>query len=134
MRVGELARLEWRDVDVAGSRFRISQGKTASSRRFVAVPSWLMAELQESCPPDDRTPERRVFPGFTRNVAGSVMRRACTAAGLAHYHPHDLRHRYASVKIAEGCSGDDAGGAARALEEVASLSTPTRTSWSTRNC
>jgi integrase len=21
---------------------------------------------------------------------------------LAHYHPHDLRHRYASVKIAEG--------------------------------
>jgi integrase len=30
------------------------------------------------------------------------MRRACTAAGLAHYHPHDLRHRYASVKIAEG--------------------------------
>jgi len=102
MRVGELARLAWADVDVAGSRFRISQGKTASARRWVAVPSWLMVEVQESCPPDDRTAERRVFPGFTRNVAGSVMRRACTAAGLAHYHPHDLRHRYASVKIAEG--------------------------------
>jgi integrase len=102
MRVGELARLAWADVDVAGSRFRISQGKTASSRRWVAVPAWLMVEVQESCPPDDRTAERRVFPGFTRNVAGSTMRRACTAAGLAHYHPHDLRHRYASVKIAEG--------------------------------
>ena len=23
-------------------------------------------------------------------------------AGIAHRHPHDLRHRYASVKIAEG--------------------------------
>jgi integrase len=102
MRVGELARLEWQDVDVAGSRFRISQGKTASARRWVAVPSWLMVEVQESCPPDDRTAERRVFPGFTRSVAGSTMRRACKAAGLAHYHPHDLRHRYASVKIAEG--------------------------------
>jgi integrase len=102
MRVGELHGLEWRDVDVAGSRFRISQGKTASARRWVAVPSWLMVELQETCPPDDRTHERRVFPGFTRNVAGSVMRRACKAAGLAHYHPHDLRHRYASVKVAEG--------------------------------
>lgn len=89
-------------MDVAGSRFRIAQGKTASSRRWVAVPSWLMVEVQETCPPDDRSAERRVFPGFTRNVAASSMRQACTAAGLAHYHPHDLRHRYASVKIAEG--------------------------------
>jgi integrase len=61
-----------------------------------------MVAVQETCPPDDRTPERRVFSGFSRSVAGSTMRRACTAAGLAHYHPHDLRHRYASVKIAEG--------------------------------
>jgi integrase/recombinase XerD len=30
------------------------------------------------------------------------MRRACKAAGIAFYSPHDLRHRYASVKIAEG--------------------------------
>jgi integrase len=30
------------------------------------------------------------------------MARACKAAGIAHRHPHDLRHRYASVKIAEG--------------------------------
>jgi integrase len=102
MRVGELARLEWQDVDVAGSRFRVSEGKTRAARRWVAVPAWLMVELQETCPPEDRTPERRVLPGFTRSIAGSVMRRACTAAGLAHYHPHDFRHRYASVKIAEG--------------------------------
>jgi integrase len=102
MRVGELADLAWRVVDVAGSRFRVSHGKTASARRWVAVPAWLMVQVQESCPPDDRTAERHVFPGFTRHVAGTTMRRACTAAGLAHYHPHDLRHRYASVKIAEG--------------------------------
>ena len=30
------------------------------------------------------------------------MMRACKAAGIPHYHPHDLRHRYASVKVAEG--------------------------------
>ena len=30
------------------------------------------------------------------------MRRACKTAGIVHRHPHDLRHRYASVKIAEG--------------------------------
>jgi integrase len=102
LRVGELHRLEWQDVDVAGSRFRIRQGKTVSARRWVAVPSWLMVELQESCPPDDRTAERRVFPGTSPDTLKNVIARACKAAGIAHFHPHDLRHRYASVKIAEG--------------------------------
>lgn len=102
MRVGELARLEWRDVDVSGSRFRVRQGKTATARRWVAVPAWLMVEVQETCPPDDRTPDRRVFHGLTPDVAGNVMWRACKAAGISNYSPHDLRHRYASVKIAEG--------------------------------
>lgn len=27
---------------------------------------------------------------------------ACKAAGIAHFHPHDLRHRYASVQIGRG--------------------------------
>jgi integrase len=102
MRVGELAQLEWRDVDVAESRFRIRQGKTAAARRWVGVPAWLMVEVQETCPPDDRSPERRVFQGFSADVAKNVMVRACKAAGIPHFHPHDLRHRYASVKLREG--------------------------------
>jgi integrase len=102
MRVGELCSLEWRDVDVAGSRFRIRQGKTASARRWVNMPAWLMVEIQNTCPPEDRTPERRVFPRLTPDVVGNVMWRACKAAGIPNYHPHDLRHRYASFKIAEG--------------------------------
>lgn len=102
MRVGELHEIEWQDVDVAGSRFRVRHGKTASARRWVAVPSWLMVEVQETCPPDDRTAERKVFAGFTPDAAKNAMRKACENAGIAHFHPHDLRHRYASIKIAEG--------------------------------
>jgi len=102
MRVGELAQLEWRDVDVAESRFRIRHGKTATARRWAGVPAWLMVEVQETCPPDDRTGERRVFQGFSADVAKNVMARACKAAGIPHFHPH-ARHR--------------PGGAARALEE-----------------
>jgi integrase len=102
MRAGELSKLEWADVDEANSRFRIRGGKTAAARRWVAVPEWLMSDLCETCPPDDRTPERRVFPGATRQVLGMAMRRGCQAAGLALYSPHDLRHRYASVKVKEG--------------------------------
>jgi len=68
----------------------------------VAVPEWLMVEIAEICPREDRTPERRVFSGFTADVAKNVMARACKAAGIVHRHPHDLRHRYASVQIGRG--------------------------------
>ncbi len=102
MRVGELSDLEWRDVDLAESRFRIRRGKTATARRWVAVPEWLMGEIAETCPSDDGTPERLVFVGFSPDVAKNVMARACKAAGIPHFHPHDLRHRYASLKIHEG--------------------------------
>jgi integrase len=102
MRAGELAKLEWQDIDLSESRFRIRHGKTKASRRWVAVPEWLMEEVAAECPPDDRAAERRVFPGATRQVLGMAMRRGCQAAGLPLYSPHDLRHRYASVKIREG--------------------------------
>jgi integrase len=31
-----------------------------------------------------------------------VVARACKTAGIPRFHPHDLRHRYASVKLREG--------------------------------
>jgi integrase len=71
-------------------------------RSWVAVPEWLLVEIADTCPREDRTPERRVFQGFSPNSAKAAMTRACKAAGIVHRHPHDLRHRYASVKIAEG--------------------------------
>jgi integrase len=101
-RVGEVHGLEWRDVDLAESRFRVRHGKTAAARRWIAVPEWLMEEIAATCPLEDRTPERRVFPGFSPDVAKNVMARACKAAGIPHFHPHDFRHRYASLKLREG--------------------------------
>jgi integrase len=102
MRVGELATLEWRDVDVAGSRFRIRHGKTTAARRWVAVPAWLMVEIQATCPLEDRTADRRVFPRFSVDGAEKAMSSACKLAEIPRYSPHDLRHRYASLKLREG--------------------------------
>ncbi len=102
MRIGEAHTLEWGDVDESNLRFRVKAGKTAAARRWVVVPDWLMAEVADTCPREDRTAERRVFPGFTPDVAKNVMARACKTAGIAHRHPHELRHRYASVQIARG--------------------------------
>ncbi len=61
-----------------------------------------MEEIESTCPPDDRTETRRVFPGAGRQTVGNAMRNACKTAGLASYSPHDLRHRFISVKIREG--------------------------------
>jgi integrase len=102
LRVGELGVIDWGDVDRANLRLRIRTGKTKAARRWVGVPLWLMEEIERTCPPDDRTSERRVFPGANRMAVGSAMRRACKVAGIASYSPHDLRHRYISVKIREG--------------------------------
>ena len=102
MRVGELHALEWRDVDAAGRRFRVRGGKTPAARRWVAVPADLMDEVTRQTPPDDRSPERRVYPGATPATIKNIMRRACHAAAITLYSPHDLRHRYASVQIARG--------------------------------
>lgn len=102
MRVGELARIEWGDVDRANLRLRIRNGKTRAARRFVAVPEWLMEEIEATCPPDDRTEARRVFPGANKNTIGNAIRHGCKAAGIASYSPHDLRHRYISLKVKEG--------------------------------
>jgi integrase len=102
MRVGEIGDLEWGDVDRANLRLRIRVGKTNAARRWVPIPEWLMEEIEGTCPPDDRTAVRRVFPGAGRQTVGNAMRNACKTAGLAAYSPHDLRHRYISVKLREG--------------------------------
>jgi integrase len=102
MRVGELAKLEWQDVDRANLRLRIRVGKTSAARRWIPIPEWLMEEIEQTCPPDDRTAERKLFPGANRMTVGNAMRNACKTAGIASYSPHDLRHRWISLKIKEG--------------------------------
>jgi integrase len=102
LRVGELCELCWRDVDATGSRFRVRRGKTAAATRWVVLPEAIMEQVVEQKPPEDRLPDLRVFPGLQDGGLRQAMTRACTALGVAVFSPHDLRHRYASVKIREG--------------------------------
>jgi integrase len=48
-------------------------------------------------PRDDRIPERRLFQGFGGDRFRTTMTRACTAAGIPTFSPHDLRHRRISL-------------------------------------
>jgi integrase len=98
MRVGEIASVAWKDVDIAGSRFRI-RGREAKSRRpkWVPVPGWVMEEIAASCPLEDRSADSRVFPRVDEDGLRNAMLRACRDAGIVAYSPHDLRHRRITI-------------------------------------
>jgi integrase len=103
LRSSELAKLAWGDVDVAESRFRLRASETKSRKaRWAQVPAWLMDEIAATCPLEDRTAERQVFSGYGRHAARNAVARACVAAEIPHFHPHDLRHRRISLWHQQG--------------------------------
>ena len=98
MRLGELEYLTWGDVDGPRGRWRVSAAVSKTSRaRWVPVPPPLFAAVLELCPRDDRAPERRVLEGFGGDKFRTAITRACTAAGVPAFSPHDLRHRRISL-------------------------------------
>ena len=61
------------------------------------VPPVLFAAVTSLVPRDDRIPERRVFQAFGADKLRTAIGRACTAAGVPSFSPHDLRHRRISL-------------------------------------
>jgi integrase len=98
MRVGELEGLTWGDVDEPRGRWRVSGAVSKTGRaRWVSVPAALFAAVCGLVARDDRVPERPVFQGFGADRFRTALTRACTAAGVPHFSPHDLRHRRISL-------------------------------------
>lgn len=96
MRIGELEALTWGDVDEPRGRWRIATSKTGRPR-WVSPPSLLLDAVLELCPRDDRHPDRRIFEHVTSERLRTALARACTAAGVPAFSPHDLRHRRVSL-------------------------------------
>lgn len=103
VRVGELQAWTWGDVDIAGSQILVPRGKTKAARRWVQIEPERMLELLDTCPPDDRGIDRRLFDLGESSLRGAI-RRACLSAGIPHYSPHDFRHRHISVLLKRGLS------------------------------
>jgi integrase len=77
LRLGEACGLRWGDIDALGLRLRLSRSATKrDSARWVYLPEWLMAAIEETCPLEDRTSERKVFQGITEAAAYGAMTRA----------------------------------------------------------
>lgn len=102
LRVSELQRLTWGDVDVAQGRIRVVGSKTHAARRWVPLEDQVLEELVESCPHEDRRAGRPVVPGFNDQTFRQALARASRDAGTVTFSPHDLRHRYISLLVHAG--------------------------------
>jgi integrase len=96
MRVGELDALTWGDIDEPRGRWRIATSKTGRPR-WITPPPILLERVLELCPRDDRHPDRRVFEHVGADKLRTAITRACTAAAVPAFSPHDLRHRRVSL-------------------------------------
>jgi integrase len=111
-RSGEHVAFTWGDVDQEASKIlarpEVVKGKGGRRKaRWIQVPEWLMEHLLDTCPPEDRIGERPLFPWLhtvkhPRQAAIKTMSSACKAAGIPHFHPHDLRHRRISLWHGQG--------------------------------
>ena len=72
LRLGEAVSLRWADVDAAGLRLRLPKSATKRDRaRWVYLPEWLMQAIEDTCPLEDRVPDRQGVPGDHRGVGVS---------------------------------------------------------------
>ena len=98
MRLGELEQLRWGDVDEPRLRWRVARTASKTGHgRWVVVPPPVFAAACDLVPREDRIPERRVFQGFGGDRFRTALTRACGAAGVPAFSPHDLRHRRISL-------------------------------------
>lgn len=95
--------------------------------RWVQVPPELFQAVTRLVARDDRAPERPVFQGFGSDRFRTAITRACTAAGVPLFSPHDLRHRRVSLmhlagvpwaRIGEAVGHDDLMTTARTYTHV----------------
>ena len=118
-RLGEHIAFSWGDVDQEASKIlarpEVVKGRGGRRKaRWVQIPEWLMELLLETCPPEDRTGDRPLFPWLRsmqhpRQAANKTMSSACKAAGIPHFHPHDLRHRRISLWHGQGIPAREIG-------------------------
>jgi integrase len=118
-RIGEHVAFTWGDVDVDGCRIlarpeAIKGRRGRRKARWLQIPGWLLGLLLDTCPPEDRIGERPLFPWLHAvehpgGMAWKTMKQACKAAGIPHYHPHDLRHRRLSLWHGQGIPAREIG-------------------------
>ena len=97
MRIGELEALTWGDVDEPRGRWRIATSKTGRPRWVDTASPLLLAAFSTSARAMTADPTAGSSSKSRASASVPRMTRACTAAGVPAFSPHDLRHRRVSL-------------------------------------
>jgi integrase len=104
MRIGELEGMVWGDVDEPAGRWRVRRevSKTRKPRwvplaDFPGCPLEIFDAVVALMPREDRDLEAPVLAGFTGDAFRTAIAKACKAAAVPLFSPHDLRHRRATL-------------------------------------
>jgi integrase len=105
-RVASIDTLTVGDYDEQARRVRLRASATKTrAALWVDLPDVLADALEASLGPrEDRDPLARLFPGATADRLRTAIARACKAAGIPVFSPHDLRHRRISLLHRQGHS------------------------------
>jgi integrase len=83
-------------------RLRAATTKTRKALWVELHPALAGALEQQLGPREDRDPEARLFPGSGADALRTAIGKACTAAAIPLFSPHDLRHRRISLLHLQG--------------------------------
>ena len=107
LRVGELMRLRWVDIDWTSDQLTVTTSKTRAGERDVVLPDFLMQKLSNASL--DLDGGEYVFtkangePIRERAIARRALARALESAEITDpVRFHDLRHTFASILIGQG--------------------------------
>jgi integrase len=105
-RVASVDTLTVSDYDERDRRIRLRASTTKTrAALWVELPDVLADALEATMPPrEDRDPEARLFAGVSADRLRTAIARACRAAGVPVFSPHDLRHRRISMLHRQGRS------------------------------
>jgi integrase len=87
------------DYDEPRGRVRLRAASTKTRRAlWVELPDVLAEELEERLGArEDRTPDARLFPDSGADALRTAIAKACRAAAIPLWSPHDRRHRRISL-------------------------------------
>lgn len=100
LRLGNVIRLGWREIDMSSGMISVRQAKTGNPVK-VPIAGRLMDVLKASAR-FRVLGEDRVSPGITKQAFQKAWRRAKVKAGFEWARPHDMRHFFCSFLLNAG--------------------------------